>query len=152
MDQQLTEDQIANYKEAFSLFDKDGDNKIKVDDLGLLIRSLNQNPTETEISEMKNDVDPDSTGMVDFPEFLSLMARKHRDVDPEEELMDAFRILDKSNKGTINANELRHMVKSMGERLTEEEANQLIKEANPDKDLEIRYEDFVKLITTKYIL
>jgi calmodulin len=72
---------------------------------------------------MKNDVDPDSTGMVDFPEFLSLMARKHRDVDPEEELMDAFRILDKSNKGTINANELRHMVKSMGERLTEEEAN-----------------------------
>lgn len=61
--------------------------------------------------------------MVDFPEFLSLMARKHKDADPEEELMDAFRILDKSNKGTINANELRHMVKSMGERLTEEEAN-----------------------------
>lgn len=47
---------------------------------------------------MKNDVDPDSTGMVDFPEFLSLMARKHRDVDPEEELMDAFRILDNQTK------------------------------------------------------
>lgn len=101
---------------------------------------------------MKNDVDPDGTGVVDFPEFLSLMARKVRFQDPEEELMDAFRVLDKQNTGMINANELRHMVKTMGEPLSEEEANQLIKEANPDKDLNIRYVDFVKLITSKYIL
>jgi len=72
---------------------------------------------------MKNDVDPDGTGMVDFPEFLSLMARKAKAADPEEELMDAFRVLDKLNTGFINANELRHMVKSMGEPLSEEEAN-----------------------------
>lgn len=49
---------------------------------------------------MKTDVDPDNKGMVDFPEFLSLMARKaRRDIDPEEELMDAFRVLDKTNTG-----------------------------------------------------
>jgi calmodulin len=46
---------------------------IKVSDLGLLVRSLNLNPTEAEIAEMQNDVDPDGTGKVDFPEFISLM-------------------------------------------------------------------------------
>lgn len=73
MGDQLTEEQIADYKEAFSLFDKDGDGIIKVADLGLLVRSLNLNPTESEIAEMQNDVDPDGTGKVDFPEFISLM-------------------------------------------------------------------------------
>lgn len=72
---------------------------------------------------MENDVDPDGTGYVDFPEFLSWMARNKKDVDPEEELLDAFRIFDKTNLGMIGANELRHVVKSLGEPLTEEEAN-----------------------------
>lgn len=52
MGDSLTEDQIADYKEAFSLFDKDGDGVIRVTDLGLLVRSLNLNPTEAEIAEM----------------------------------------------------------------------------------------------------
>lgn len=73
MGDQLTEEQIADYKEAFSLFDKDGDGVIKVADLGLLVRSLNLNPTESQIGDMQQDVDPDGTGKVDFPEFISLM-------------------------------------------------------------------------------
>ncbi len=44
---------------------------------------------------MQNDVDPDGTGKLDFPEFISLMARKAKDVDAEEELLEAFRIFDK---------------------------------------------------------
>ena len=71
---------------------------------------------------MQNDVDPDTTGRVDFPEFISLMARKAKDVDAEEELLEAFRIFDKNNSGIISSTELKHVVKSMGEPLTEEEA------------------------------
>jgi calmodulin len=71
---------------------------------------------------MQNDVDPDGTSKLDFPEFISLMARKAKDVDAEEELLEAFRIFDKQNSGVISATELKHVVKSMGEPLTEEEA------------------------------
>ena len=49
MGEQLSEEQIADFKEAFSLFDKDGDGIIKIAELALLIRSLNQNPTNSEI-------------------------------------------------------------------------------------------------------
>lgn len=50
---------IAEYKEAFSLFDKDGDGTINTSELGTVMRSLGQNPTEDEIQDMINEVDGD---------------------------------------------------------------------------------------------
>ena len=70
------EEQIAEFKEAFSLFDKDGDGTITTKELGTVMRSLGQNPTEAELQDMINEVDADGHGTIDFPEFLTLMARK----------------------------------------------------------------------------
>merc|ERR1712060_956776 len=47
----LTEEQIAEFKEAFSLFDKDGDGTITTKELGTVMRSLGQNPTEAELQD-----------------------------------------------------------------------------------------------------
>ena len=52
----LTEEQIAEFKEAFSLFDKDGDGTITTKELGTVMRSLGQNPTEAELQDMINEV------------------------------------------------------------------------------------------------
>ena len=41
---------------------------------------------------MINEVDADGNGTIDFPEFLSLMARKMKDTDTEEELIEAFKV------------------------------------------------------------
>uniref|UniRef100_A0A8C0YUB2 EF-hand domain-containing protein n=3 Tax=Canis lupus TaxID=9612 RepID=A0A8C0YUB2_CANLF len=57
MADQLTEEQIAEFKEAFSLFDKDGDGTITTKELGTVMRSLVQNPTEAELQDMINEVD-----------------------------------------------------------------------------------------------
>ncbi len=54
MADQLTEEQIAEFKEAFSLFDKDGDGTITTKELGTVMRSLGQNPTEAELQDMVN--------------------------------------------------------------------------------------------------
>lgn len=50
---------ITEFKEAFSLFDKDGDGTISCKELGTVMRSLGQNPTEAELQDMINDVDMD---------------------------------------------------------------------------------------------
>ena len=51
----------VEFEEAFRLFDKDGDGKITAKELGIVMRGLDQNPTETELSDMINEVDTDGT-------------------------------------------------------------------------------------------
>merc|ERR1711918_336738 len=123
-DEQLTEEQIAEFKEAFSLFDKDGDGTITTKELGTVMRSLGQNPTEAELQDMINEVDADGSGTIDFPEFLNLMAKKMKDTDSEEEIKEAFKVFDK-------------------------DVDEMIREADIDGDGQINYEEFVKVMMAK---
>ena len=50
---------------------------------------------------MINGVDADGNGTIDFPEFSSLMARKMKDTDTEEELVEAFKVFDRDGHGFI---------------------------------------------------
>jgi calmodulin len=87
----LKEEQIAEFKEAFKLFDKDDNGSISTQELGTVMKNLGQNPTEGELQDMINEVDADGNGTIDFPEFLTLMARKMADTDSEAELKEAFK-------------------------------------------------------------
>nr|AEO16867.1 B-GECO1 [synthetic construct] len=146
---QLTEEQIAEFKEAFSLFDKDGDGTITTKELGTVMRSLGQNPTEAELQDMINEVDADGDGTIDFPEFLTMMAPKMQDTDSEEEIREAFRVFDKDGNGYIGAAELRHVMTNLGEKLTDEEVDEMIREADIDGDGQVNYEEFVQMMTAK---
>ena len=83
------------------------------------MRSLGQNPTEAELQDMINEVDADGNGTIDFPEFLTMMARKMRDTDSEEEIREAFKVFDKDGNGFISAAELRHVMTNLGEDASE---------------------------------
>ncbi|EEE54295.1 hypothetical protein OsJ_01227 [Oryza sativa Japonica Group] len=122
---------------------------ITTKELGTVMRSLGQNPTEAELQDMINEVDADGNGTIDFPEFLNLMARKMKDTDSEEELKEAFRVFDKDQNGFISAAELRHVMTNLGEKLTDEEVDEMIREADVDGDGQINYEEFVKVMMAK---
>lgn len=84
-------------------------------------------------------------GTIDFSEFLSMLARKKKEADTEEELKGAFKVFDKDNNGYISADELRHVMTNLGEKLTDEEVEEMIKEADVDGDGQVNYEGTVKL-------
>ena len=140
----LSEAQIAEYKEAFALFDRDGDGKISSSEIGTVMRSLGQMPTQEEVAGIVKGV---GSASVDFPEFLTVMSKNMKPPASEEEIKEAFRVFDKEGDGFVSASELRHVMTNLGEKLTEDEIDEMITEADDDSDGQIKYAEFVKMMT-----
>ncbi|XP_069118561.1 calmodulin-like [Argopecten irradians] len=145
----LTADQVAECKEAFGMFDKDGDGTITTKELSTVMRSLGQNPTEAELRCMLQEVDADGSGTIDFAEFLTMMAKRMSNApeSPEEQMLEAFRLFDRDGNGSISPEELKQVMANLGEKLTDEELDSMIKEADTDGDGSVNYEEFVKMMT-----
>lgn len=131
----LTAEQIAEFREAFCLSDKDGCGTITAKVLGSITQSLGQ------VHGIINEED--------FSAFLSLMAKKTEDNDTDEELVDLFKAFDCDEDGFISSQELRHVMASLGENLTNAEIDEMIREADLDGDGLLSYNEFAKMMTTK---
>lgn len=77
-----------------------------MEELGTAIRALDLHPTVEELQIMMNEVDTDGNGTIEFEEFLNLMARKMKESEAEQELMEAFRVFDKDQDGYISPSEV----------------------------------------------
>ncbi|BCS24045.1 translation elongation factor EF1B gamma [Aspergillus puulaauensis] len=143
----LSQDQISQYRDVFKIFDKDGNGHITAEELGEIMGSLGQNPTETELKDMVDELDLDRTGTIDFDEFLVMMSRKVKDADPEAELRGAFEVFDQDKNGTISADELRKVLTSIGDDVTDADVDEMLKLADVNGDGSIDYQEFVRLMS-----
>lgn len=140
---------IKEYKEAFEIFDKDNDGSITMVELRNVMKTLNQEPSDQELNEMIAEVDIDGNGKIDFEEFVNLMNKRSKETDAEEEVINAFKVLDKDGQGVLSSTELRHIMTTLGDALTEDEVDEMIREADIDGDGQINYEEFVRMMMTK---
>ena len=143
---ELSDEQRAEFKEAFDLFDLDGGGDIDSTELGTVMRSLGANPSEEQIKKMIDDVDEDGSGSIDFPEFCQLMARKMQISDCEEELHDAFHVFDEKDSGFIDVAALREIIAALAEHLGEDEIDEVVRMADDDGDGLVSYERFADLM------
>nr|GMD18368.1 Calmodulin [Ipomoea batatas] len=102
----MADDQMAEFRAAFSLFDKDGDGCITRKELGTMMRSLGENPSEADLQDMINEVDADGNGTIDFSEFLNFMAGMSMTDDQMTEFRAAFSLFDQDGNGCITRKEL----------------------------------------------
>lgn len=149
MTEKLSPQQLEELKEAFAIYDLDGDGTITTRELGSVMRALGLNPTEAEILNFIKEADMDNSGTINFEEFAVLMSDKMKDIDSEEDIIAAFKVFDLDNKGYITQHELRHVMTNLGEKLTDEEVADMMREADADGDGKINYEDFVKIMMTQ---
>lgn len=145
MSQQLTECQIAQFKEAFSSFDQYGEGIISTKYLGKILISLGENPTEAELQDMINEID-DCNGALDLQDFLVIMKKNARNNDFHQKLIDYGKGCDRDGKGLISIVEFKKGLEILGEKLNEEEFDELIKEANIDINGCFKYEEFIRKI------
>ncbi|NWI95383.1 CALMS protein, partial [Pitta sordida] len=141
----VSEEKLAEYREAFALYDRDGDGRISAGELGPLMSSLGYNLTEAELQDAAGGPD----GTVDFAQFLSLMERRTKAAGGEEEMREAFRAFDRDGNGYLSAAELRHIMDTLGEKMTDEEVDEIIEEADKNDAGEVNYEDVVRKMAEK---
>eukprot|EP00193_Tetraselmis_chui_P004224 CAMPEP_0177754182 /NCGR_PEP_ID=MMETSP0491_2-20121128/1870_1 /TAXON_ID=63592 /ORGANISM="Tetraselmis chuii, Strain PLY429" /LENGTH=234 /DNA_ID=CAMNT_0019269543 /DNA_START=499 /DNA_END=1203 /DNA_ORIENTATION=+ len=142
----MEERRVRDLREAFELFDKDGSGCISGDELASVMRALGQNPTPEEIEDMMNGIDDNSDGEIDFNEFLSLYSGSMNNADDEEFIAWAFESFDTDKSGKLSADEVRRIVLSMGDELSEEEVAEIMDRADLDGDGLLSFQEFTRLI------
>eukprot|EP00435_Cladocopium_sp_Y103_P065370 s934_g27.t1 len=143
---ELTDEQKQEIKEAFDLFDTDGSGEIDSKELKVAMRALGFEPKKEEIQKMISDVDDDGSGTIGYEEFLKMMTHKILNRDPKDEILKAFRLFDDDETGKISFKNLKRVAKELGERMTDEELQEMIDEADRDGDGEVNEEEFLRIM------
>eukprot|EP00994_Dinema_validum_P003790 NODE_1840_length_828_cov_377.727856_g1451_i0.p2 GENE.NODE_1840_length_828_cov_377.727856_g1451_i0~~NODE_1840_length_828_cov_377.727856_g1451_i0.p2 ORF type:complete len:150 (+),score=42.48 NODE_1840_length_828_cov_377.727856_g1451_i0:84-533(+) len=136
----LTDEQI---KEAFNLFDADGSGAIDAEEMALAMKGLGfgDQPRE-EIDKMIKSIDTDENGLIEYPEFEKMMKAKMSTKDSPEEILKAFQLFDMDKTGKISFANLKHVAKMLGENPGDDVLQEMIAEADEDRDGEISFHEF----------
>ena len=146
MSASLSQDQLAQFQYCFKLFDSDKDGVINKADIKSSLTALGYNPTDVELKEMVSILDTNKNGEIDFEEFLGMVSKKMKIGASDEEIKDTLRVFDKDCNGFISAAELRQALTNLGQKLTEEEVDEMIKEVDFDGDGQIDYAEFLSMM------
>jgi calmodulin len=149
MKNSFNDEKLKEYKEAFEMFDRDRNGLINGKELGNVLRSLGHEPTEADLNALIEEQDSDKDGKIEFNEFLQIMLKYAKDTDIEDELIEAFKIFDKEGNGLIPSSEFKHIMLTLGERLSDDEVEEMIKEADYRGEGFINYHEFVKILLSR---
>ncbi|XP_010070343.2 caltractin [Eucalyptus grandis] len=142
----LTQQKRQEIREAFELFDTDGSGTIDARELNVAMRALGFEMTEEQISKMIADVDKDGSGSIDYDEFEHMMTAKIGERDTKEELTKAFHLIDQDNNGKISFEDIRRISKELGEHFTDRDIQEMIGEADQDRDGEVDMNEFIQMM------
>jgi calmodulin len=144
---QLTDEQVAEIRDAFTMYDKEKKGEIPTSLLGPVMKNLGHNLKPDQLAECIDAVDGDGSGTVDFDEFLALMAKKTKEAEDERELREVFRVFDKNSRGVIDVADLKMIFKALDPDMPDDEVEQIISEVDEDGSGTVDYEEFYKLMT-----
>lgn len=147
MAKQLTEREIEEVQDGFSLYDTVGDGKVDSHKLGEVLRGLGQNPTNVEVDKIIKQLDPHGNKRVSIDEFLPVHQSLRAKTRPfgVDDFIDSLKVFDSDGSGTISAGELRHVLTSIGEKMSDEEVDALFQSIEYTQG-QVNYEDFIKTV------
>ena len=181
----LSEEEVKQFKQAFSLFDKNNDGNITTEELKTVLKALGHYPNEAELEAMVEEVDADGTknrgekkerkgggreggflysmvpkhrlllnrvptgnGTIEFEEFLVMMSKQ---MASDDYIRAAFDAMDRNGDGYIDPIELKQVMENFGEQLSDDDVEEMIREADVDGDGRVDFEEFHTLMVNSRV-
>ncbi|GFY42243.1 calcium-binding protein E63-1 [Trichonephila inaurata madagascariensis] len=142
----LTANQIRELKAAFSMLDKNKDGRVNENEIKCMLEKLGIVLTDTMVGKLIDQASKRGDRLLSEDEFLSWMAHQSVQEDVMADLMAAFRVFDKDRNGYITRDELRTAMEMIGEPMSEEQLDLMIRATDIDNDGKINYEEFVRML------
>ena len=150
---QLTDEQIDEFKEAFAIFDEDGGGSIDKSELGSVMKSLGQDPSDAELEHMIAMADADGSGDIDFYEFTTLIAHRMAQdggfANQEHRMQQAFSVFDQNGDGVIDASEMRRIMCNLGETMSLADVDEVLSSFDGNGDGTIDMEEFAAAVVSQ---
>ena len=123
--EQLPPEKEAECKVVFNLYDFKRQGVISVDSVEIICKNLGAYVPTDDIKEFKETYYEE--GVVNYDKFLVFFAEHYLKKIDKTQLINAFQFLDKAKTGTVNAQDLKHSLMVVGDKLSEKEADNLLK-------------------------
>lgn len=143
----LTEEEIEEIKEAFSLFDTDGSGTIDPKELKAAMHSLGFDKKSPTVYEMISELE-ERNKEITFDDFLDAISNKLGNRETRDGINRIFDLFDDDHSDSINLNNIRRVAKELGETMSAEELKEMLQRASSNGD-EITREDFYNIMTKK---
>uniref|UniRef100_A0A3Q2D5M7 Myosin, light chain 1, alkali; skeletal, fast n=2 Tax=Cyprinodon variegatus TaxID=28743 RepID=A0A3Q2D5M7_CYPVA len=144
---EFSADQVEDYREAFGLFDRVGDNKVAYNQIADIMRALGQNPTNKDVTKLLGNPSAEdmASKRVEFEAFLPMLQTIINSPNKAgfEDYVEGLRVFDKEGNGTVMGAELRIVLSTLGEKMNEAEIDALMA-GQEDESGCVNYEAFVK--------
>ncbi|XP_028394760.1 calmodulin-beta-like [Dendronephthya gigantea] len=134
-------------QDAFDLFDKNGDGTISVKELREAMQQAGHNAAEEMVEKMLKSHDKDENGVLTIDEFEKFLRKDNQ--ENHAELKEAFELFDTNGNGYISKEELVQAMKRLGEDLSNEELESMIRNADINKDGQVSFEEFKRMMAPK---
>ncbi len=142
------EESLEELREVFALFDRDHNGYMSLSELKTMMKQFNRACTTDEAKEIFANLDKNHDGRIDFREFVSMMAPLMEETKGEDlHFKVAFAFFDKNSDGTITTAELKQVLHNLHLKLTDAEIDEMITEADMDRNGTVSYDEFKKMVS-----
>jgi len=137
----FTQQQIQEFKEAFTMMDQDRDGIINEDDLANIYQQVGKDPDSKQLKAMLKE----ASGDLNFTGLLALFGENMSGTDPEPKVRDAFKMFDEKQEGFLSEEYIKDLLMNVGDPFSKDEIKQVWKEA-PIEGGKLDYMKFVAII------
>jgi centrin-1 len=142
----LSREEVEELREAFTLFDTDGNGTIDTAELKAAMESLGYTQNNRVAFVI---IDQLQTPTIDFPAFLRLMTARISDSDSRDDIGKVFKLFDQDGKGHVSTDDLQRVARELGEKMTPSELREMVDRADLNGDGVVNMDEFYNVMTKK---